>query len=297
MDNRTELMEAALEHMSHAVALLNPEGLLQIWNCAAEAVTGFLSSELLGRPLPAPLEPLQLAWQQADGAMLFSRAQATRGTLVHLEHKNGHPVNAMVHTLILRDGLGRQIGTAIFFHSTDAMESVPRGTYGGDERVLASQTEVEEQLKAVYTDFQQGAPPFGVLWIAVDQAPDLRKTHGAAAALSLMEKVERAISNGLRPGEALGRWGDDEFLVISHERTGELLNRHAQLLAGLARTADFRWWGDRISLTVSIGVARTDPEGTLAGLLESAKAAAFTSFHAGGNQITSAPGRQECLPS
>ena len=28
-----------------------------------------------------------------------------------------------------------------------------------------------------------------------------------------------------------------------------------KLLAGLARTADFRWWGDRVSLTVSVGVA------------------------------------------
>jgi diguanylate cyclase (GGDEF)-like protein/PAS domain S-box-containing protein len=297
MDNRTELMEAALEHMLHAVALLNPEGLLQLWNCAAESVTGFLSSELLGRPIPATLEPLLLTWQETDGALLFDRARATRGTLVHLEHKDGHPLNAMVHTLVLRDGLGRQIGTAVFFHATETLEALPRGTYGGDERVLASQTEVEEQLQAVFADYQQGGAPFGVLWIIVDQALDLRKTHGASAGCSLMEKVERAISNGLRPGEALGRWGDEEFLVISHERTGELLNRHAQLLAGLARTADFRWWGDRISLTVSIGVARTEPDGTLAELLEAAKAAMLTSFHAGGNQITSAPGRQECLPS
>jgi diguanylate cyclase (GGDEF)-like protein/PAS domain S-box-containing protein len=292
MDNRTELMEAALEHMHHAVALLNPEGLLQLWNCAAESTTGYLSNELLGRPIPAALEPLLQAWQQADDSTLSSR-----GILVHVEHKNGHPMNVMTHSMVLRDGLGRQIGSAVFFHSTDAMESLPRGTYGGDKRVLASQTEVEEQLQAVFADYQQGGSPFGVLWITVDQAADLCKTHGVAAERALMEKVERAISNGLRPGEALGRWGDEEFLVISHEQTAELLKRHAQLLAGLARTADFRWWGDRISLTVSIGVARTESDGTLAGLLKAAKAAMLTSFHAGGNQITSAPGRQECLPS
>ena len=28
----------------------------------------------------------------------------------------------------------------------------------------------------------------------------------------------------------------------------EMLAAHAQMLAGLARTADFRWWGDRLSL-------------------------------------------------
>jgi len=33
----------------------------------------------------------------------------------------------------------------------------------------------------------------------------------------------------------------------------------AQALAALARTADFRWWGDRLSITVSIGAATVVP--------------------------------------
>jgi len=76
-----------------------------------------------------------------------------------------------------------------------------------------------------------------------------------------------------------------------------MLAAHAQVLAGLARTADFRWWGDRISLTVSIGAAQADPAETLAQLLERAKAAMISSIHAGGNHITPAPWRHECLPS
>jgi PleD family two-component response regulator len=105
------------------------------------------------------------------------------------------------------------------------------------------------------------------------------------------------MASGLRPAEEMGRWGDDEFLILSHERTPEMLAAHAQVLAGLARTADFRWWGDRASLTVSIGAAQAEREESLVDLLERAKAAMFTSFHAGGNQITSAPGRQACSPS
>ena len=103
--------------------------------------------------------------------------------------------------------------------------------------------------------------------------------------------------HGLRPTEQMGRWGDDEFLVLSHERTAEMLAAHAQVLAGLARTTDFRWWGDRVSLTVSIGAAQADQDETLAQLLERAQAAMLTSIHAGGNHITLAPGRQACSPS
>jgi GGDEF domain-containing protein len=94
----------------------------------------------------------------------------------------------------------------------------------------------------------------------------------------------------------MGRWGDDDFLVLSHERTPEMLAAHARMLAGLARTAEFRWWGDRISLTVSIGAAQAEQSETLQLLLERAQIAMLKSVHAGGNHIT-APGRQECLPS
>jgi diguanylate cyclase (GGDEF)-like protein len=113
----------------------------------------------------------------------------------------------------------------------------------------------------------------------------------------MIQKVAQALAKGLRPTEKLGRWGDDEFLVVSHERTPEMVASHAQALAGLARTADFRWWGDKVSITVSIGTAQADQAGTLADLLGRAKAAMSSSFHAGGNQITSAPGGQACLPS
>ena len=150
----------------------------------------------------------------------------------------------------------------------------------------------------MFEDFARGGQPFGVLWITVDQARDLRKTHGVGACEAMLEKVERALANGLRPAEEMGRWGDDEFLVLSHERTPEMLAAHAQALAGLARTADFRWWGDRVSLTVSIGAAQAERgRDAWRNLLERAKAAMLSSFHAGGNQITSAPGGHECSPS
>jgi diguanylate cyclase (GGDEF)-like protein len=113
----------------------------------------------------------------------------------------------------------------------------------------------------------------------------------------MLAKVERALANGLRPADEIGRWGDDEFLVISHERTAAMLTAHARVLAGLARTADFRWWGDRISLTVSIGAAQAEVNESLANLLERARLAMHSSFHAGGNQITPAPGGQACSPS
>jgi diguanylate cyclase (GGDEF)-like protein len=216
--------------------------------------------------------------------------------MIRFQHKLNHQVPVIARTLVLRNEMGGRLGLAVIFHPAESQDALPHGECSEDSEVESDQGEFEDRLSAMFEDFQEGGESFGVLWITVDQAHELRKTHGAGASNAMLDKVERALANGLRPSEEIGRWGDDEYLILSHERTPEMLAVHAQALAGLTRTADFRWWGDRVSLTVSIGAAQAERNGTLVDLLERAKAAMFTSFHAGGNQITSAPGGQECSP-
>jgi diguanylate cyclase (GGDEF)-like protein len=296
MTNRTELLEAALDSRPDGIVLLGAEGEVMFWSRAAEAITGYSGVDLLMRPVPGALESLLNAGPQPG-----SPAEPGCGALIHARHKLGQDVQVIARTLILRDALGSRIGTAVAFHPAESLDALPHGDTGEGEGedIEASQVDLEERLEAEFEDFLHGGLAFGVLWISVDQAQGLRKTHGASACAAMREKVERALAQGLRPAEKLGRWGDDEFLVISHERTPEMLAAHAQMLAGLARTADFRWWGDRISLTVSIGAAQADhgQDETLAQLLERAQEAMASSIDAGGNGITSAPGGHACLPS
>jgi diguanylate cyclase (GGDEF)-like protein len=190
-----------------------------------------------------------------------------------------------------------RIGSVVLFHPAEFLDALPQGETGENEDVQASQDDLKDRLESLFEDFDRGGLAFGVLWIAIDQAQELRKTHGAGACEAMFQRVERALMRGLRPAEHIGRWGDDEFLVISHERTPALLADHAQTLAGLSRTADFSWWGDRVSLTVSIGAAQAEMHGTLGDLLERAKAAMFSSYQAGGNHITAAPEGHSCSPS
>ena len=297
MADRTELLEVALDSLPEGLALLGSEGQIMLWNRAAEAITGYGSADLLSRQAPEQLEPLLMASPGPADREAWAGPQSGRGVMVHFQHKLGHDVPVIARTLVLRDGLGGRMGSVVVFHPAESLDALPHGECEEGSSVEANQAELEDRLAAVFEDYRQGGEGFGVLWITVDQAGELRKTHGAGACEAMLAKVERAMANGLRPAEEMGRWGDDEFLVLSHERTPEMLATHAQALAGLARTADFRWWGDRVSLTVSIGAAQAEREGTLADLLERAKAAMYSSFHAGGNHITSAPGRQACSPS
>jgi diguanylate cyclase (GGDEF)-like protein/PAS domain S-box-containing protein len=296
MTDRTELLEAALDGLPEGIALLDDVCELVFWNQAAESITGYPALEVVCHSIQETLDPLLGCCGSQDGGQGGSRLEQEHGSLVHARHKLGHDLTVMARPILLHDAGGSRIGSVILFHPAKSLDSLPHGG-SNTTFVESSRLELEDRLQALFDDFTQGGLPFGVLWINVDQAHELRRTHGATACEAMLDKVKRVLSNGLRPGEDIGRWGDDDFLVLSHECTPEMLTAHAHLLAGLARTADFRWWGDRLSLTVSIGAAQAATAESLAQLLERAEGAMMSSSHAGGNRIMPAPGDRSCLPS
>ena len=295
--DRGQLMEAALSVYPEGLALLDLEERVVFWNRAAEVVTGYFAADILRRRIPGPLEALTVCpdFEMHPGPR--NGPQLGRGSLVHAQHKLGHDVPAIARRVILRDDLGGRIGTAAVFHPGEQLTALPHGETSEGSEVQQSQAEMQDRLESEYESFLHEGIPFGVLWISVDQARELRKTHGARACETMLENVQPTLANGLRRMEEVGRWGDDEFLIISYEDSPEVLAAHGQVLAGLARTADFRWWGDRVSLTVSVGAAAAEKDETLPRLLERTQAAMLASLHAGGNHITLAPGRQPCSQS
>jgi len=302
MTDRNELLEAAFDTVPEGVALVDSEGEVVLWNQAAQGITGCAAIDVLAQPLPEGLGALLL-----EGAADSLAAGTSRRALVRVRHKLGHSVPVIARHMVLRDGLGERIGAAALFHPAESLDALPHGACSSDAGANEALEEFEERLQTEFDDFKRGGPPLSVLWIEVDQTEELRKTHGASACNAMLDKVRHALVQGLRPADEMSRWGDDEFLIVAHERSEEMLASHAQTLAGLARTADFRWWGDRVSLTVSIGAAHADGDGeeTLAQLLRRARQAMEMSSRTGGNRATvaaqDAPAtpveESTCLPS
>jgi diguanylate cyclase (GGDEF)-like protein/PAS domain S-box-containing protein len=316
-----ELLGASLDLMDGGMVVLDEQERVVFWNEAATRISGYAREALLGKPCPEGfyrMDAQHLGELQAHAesqvplhghfvtsqVSLYSgespkAAQPVRPALVELRHRQGHTLPAMLRRLPLRDAFGGRFGTLLRFHPVEDADRLPHGETGEGVGVEHSQADMEDRLDEAWREWSANAVPFGLLWIMVDQGAKLRKTHGRDACEAMLQVVETTLKHGLKPTEILGRWGDAEFLVLSHERTAEMLFAHAQQLAGLARTADFRWWGDRVSLTVSVGVAIAAGSERLSGLLGTAQKAMQGSIFAGGNRVTGDPNPRgrECSQS
>ena len=297
MIDRAQLFEAALDSLAEGIVLADQEGRVAFWNSAAHAITGYAGLGVVGRTVREMLDEVIVGGARHWIAQTDAQFTPGRGSLVQVRHCLGHELPAMATILILRDEMGSRIGTGVVFHPAESIDALPHGEICEGSTVGESQADLDDRLAAMHEDFERGDTPLGVLWVTVDQARALRRSHGARACEAMLEKAEHSLAGGLKPAEEIGRWGEDEFLILSHEHNPAMLAAHAQMLAGLARTADFRWWGDRASLTVSIGAAQAERGEALGQLLERAQLAMFASIHEGGNHVTAAQGRSACSPS
>ena len=322
MADHIEILEAALSALHEGIIVLDNEQRIVFWNPAATAMAGYASAEMLGRPLPEGFYEVDLAHhgssQSDDGSKVESTAGNETGiheglahqrpVLVNICHQRHHTFPAMLHRTPLRDPLGARLATMLRFHTVEEIDTLLHGECSDDgateNRLEHSQAGIEDRLDEASREWVANGIPFGVMWVLVDQAANLRKTHGRDASESMMDIVEKSLLHGLRPTEILGRWGSNEFLVLSHERTIDMLDAHGRYLAGITRTADFRWWGDRVGLTVSIGVAQAQISESLSCLLKRAQKAMHSSQYSGGNCVThlnpkdmANTGGQECLQS
>jgi diguanylate cyclase (GGDEF)-like protein len=324
MSDRVASFEATLDLIEEGVVVLDENSNILFWNKAAASITGHSAEEMTQRLCPANLyvvneEHRNRAGASAKERRLGSPNTAALGyggaiagytsqplpatsdeieeaheasqkilTLVSMSHKLGHSVPAMLRKCALRDFLGVAIGTALFFYPVEEVDALPHGETSDDVGIERTQAEMEDRLDAAYHQWTTTGMPFGLMWLMVDQAQSLRTTHGRDACESMLRTVEQTLLRQMSPSETIGRWGNNEYLVLSHERTAELLLEHARRLVGQARTSDFRWWGDRVGITISVGVCQAAEGDSLQSLLGRARQAMQSSGYAGGNCVTEA---------
>lgn len=291
-----DIFRAVLESLPVGIYLTDRKRQIAFWNASAERITGYLAQEVIGHFCQDNLlmhcdenqESLcGLACPLAQ-TMLDGRA---RDANIFLRHKEGPRLPVRVRTMAVRDEFGVVIGAAECFEERSFRAAETRCPHVRHDLTLDEVTEIPDGsatracLEAALRDLETAQVGFGVLAIGVDNLDHLRHVYGCQAMNGVMYAAAQTLSGGTRPDDLVGRWREDRFaaLVISPELAD--LRSCAERLQRMVAAAAVPWWGDRLSVTVSMGGTMARPADSVESLLERAEEALQDAIRAGAGSV------------
>jgi len=119
----------------------------------------------------------------------------------------------------------------------------------------------------------------------IDHFKQVNDLHGHQTGDAVLRAFARVLSDNLRPYDAVGRIGGEEFLITApiQEKFNivPVFSRLCEQIAGHKIETE----SGIISVTISIGVVNTDPEMTIEKILAAADSAMYEAKRAGRNRV------------
>jgi diguanylate cyclase (GGDEF)-like protein len=128
--------------------------------------------------------------------------------------------------------------------------------------------------------------PVSVMMLDLDHFKRVNDTHGHAVGDSVLRTLADVLRAGLREMDVAGRLGGEEFSVLltGAESTVAIEVAH-RLRIAMAEQVVTTQSGDRVSCTISIGVAERDGDEALDDILNRADAALYAAKRAGRDRV------------
>jgi len=147
------------------------------------------------------------------------------------------------------------------------------------------------RLRAAFLRARDSGEPLALLFLDLDHFKQVNDTHGHRAGDRCLRAMIQPIATELRQGDALGRYGGEEFLVVLPGATAANAVVIAERIRARVQEMPILVSGMRIGVTVSIGIAALDDAVSAPDdLIERADAALYGSKAGGRNRVTTHPG-------
>ncbi len=287
-----------LEKLHAGVYVVDCEGKIVFWNDGAERITGYLRQDVIGRfcrdnfleefgddagPATGMFVPINEAIRSGKP----TQAQ------VSIRHKTGQRIPIDLWVSPIRNEHGTVVGAAETFEECISVTEWDRrqqrlAAYGclDETSGVLTHSMIHSHLRESLGVYGEHPVPFSVLCIEVDQLEQIRRRDGPGALTALVRLVGQTLENSLRPTDFVGRWKESQFLAILLECGPSEVLPAADRLRRMVGASKFKWWGDFLAITVSVGGTAVRTGDTAENLEHRAETALSDSVKQGGNRTT-----------
>lgn len=272
-----------LESLPTGVCVLDMQKRIVLWSNGAERITGHLRHEVIGRCCIA--EPLlhcdqpgcEFCGEECPLARAMKTSHDAEGVSI-LYHKSGHEIPVRARAVPVRSSHGSIVGAVEVFEEVQQSAKCDRSGNSAQfpEFVdavtgTANQLAMERHLRRALASFREMEVPFGIFLVQVEKLARFRANLGAEAGFSFLRLVARTLESTFSSNDFIGRWREDQFLVVASEFEEESLSSMRERIRRMLAREGIEWWGERHSLPVSIGGALVKRDDTFEALLDRAQ--------------------------
>jgi diguanylate cyclase (GGDEF)-like protein/PAS domain S-box-containing protein len=292
----TTLARALLESMSEALYVVDRRRTITYWNRAAEELTGFPAEEVLGhRCRDGVLNHVDEHGASLCGArcplVATMRDGVRREVVAYAHHRDGHRLPVAVRAAALHDAEGRTVGAVEAFHDDSRCQSLARRAAEAEDQALVdpltgvgNRRKLQQALHRLDDEHRRYGRGFAVLFLDVDRFKSVNDTYGHPVGDRALELVGGTRRSCTRPGDVCGRWGGEEFLLLAAVSDEGQARALAERLRRLIASSWLDVEGERLRLTISVGVALSGPDEPVEATVDRADAAMLRAKAEGRNR-------------
>ena len=301
----SDLCRNILESLPTGLCVVDMQKKIVFWSEGAERITGHLRHEVIGHCcisetlLHCDQPGCEFCKEDCALARAIKTSQPAEA-LSFLHHKAGHEVPVRIRAVPVHNQHGSIIGAVETFEELQPAASPDHRDYTlklpgciDNETGVASMALMRSHLRQTLATFVEVQVPFGIMCLRLEGLQHFRASLGPEAASSLLRVVARSLESTLWTTDHIGRWSDEQFLVILNGCRAETLHSVSERVRRMLSRDGIEWWGERRSLPVSIGEAAAQSEDTVDSLIERAQKALEAAAAWRGHGASAASGRTE----
>jgi len=296
-DLGSDFYRELLDHLDDCVYFVDRDRRLLFWNRAAEELTGFARSEVVGRRCPDNI----LCHADVNGRALCTDGCPLEQVMttgksdqvdVFLRHKDGHRVPVRVKATPILDAQGRAVGAVeVFNHRVAHIEQAQR--IKELERLalvdeltrLPNRRHFDDHLGHRLAELHRHGRPFGVLMMDVDLFKQVNDEHGHEIGDAILRLVARTLDASCRAFDIVARWGGEEFAaIISHVDARQLV-LVAEKFRAMVAASGLRLPEQSLGVTISVGAAAAQADDTAETLIRRADQSLYEAKRLGRNRV------------